>query len=147
MVTSSIPGRRQVLQDLALGDVSLHLLRQRHHPSEHVRLVFAVRMHAARHVHALDGAALRLAAAVAAEHPAVALFAAVKGDLLFVLDLARVVAGEGVALFPPRLFPSISKIFSSISRSYPLSAIFPLFFIGARRTLPLFFRPAPFFSF
>ena len=62
-------------------------------------------MHAARHVHALDGAALRFAAAVAAEHPAVALFAAVEGDLLFVFDLARIVTGEGVALFPPLLFP------------------------------------------
>ena len=93
------------MQNFFLRHVALDALGERNHPAEHLPAVFAVRVHAARHVYALDGAALRLSAAVAAEHPAVALFAFVEGNLLFMLFPPRIISGERVGGFAPRLLP------------------------------------------
>ena len=53
---------------------------------------------------ALHRTALRFPRTVAAEHPTVALFAAVKRQLLFVLFLPRVVSFQPVARLPPFFF-------------------------------------------
>ena len=93
------------MQYLFLRHIALHLLREGYHPTENAVLVFAVRMYAARHIYAFRRAALRFAAAVPAEHPTVALFALVKGDLFFVLFSARVVQFERALSRAPALFP------------------------------------------
>ena len=130
------PGGVEVVQDLFLRHVALHLLGKRDHPAEHVGAVFAVRVDAARHVHALDRAALRFAAAVAAEHPAVALAAAVKGDLLSVFLLSRIVAREVVSRRAPRLFALDGEngaddfLFTHMTKSV---IILPLFSLRARK--------------
>ena len=72
----------KVVQHLALSDLALNLARWRHHPAADVRAVFAVRVNAARSPHRFHRAALGLARAVAAEHPAVALLTLVKLELL-----------------------------------------------------------------
>ena len=93
----------EIAQDLCLRDVALHLVRQRHHPPFHSVSVGAIGMYPSRPPHRLDRAALRLAAAVAAEHPPVAFEAAVKSHLLLVHLFALVVAFERAVAIPPLL--------------------------------------------
>ena len=121
------------MQDLFLRHVALHLLRKGHDPAEHVLPVFAVRVDAARHVDAFDGAALRFAAAVAAEHPAVALFAFVEGELFFMLHPARIVVLQGVPRLPP-LFLALDReqaahdrFLTHMTNSVPILPLFQLF--------------------
>ena len=91
----------QVIEHLFLRDVALHLHGGRDDPAEHVLPVLAVGMTPARHPHRLHRTALRLARAIAAEHPAVALFTLVEGELFFVLFSARIVVREMVRRPPP----------------------------------------------
>ena len=96
------PVGTEIVQDLLLRDIALHLRRERYHPAEHVLAVFSVRMDPSGDVDGFRRPAFRLARAVAAEYPAVSFFAFVKSELFLVAKLPRIVRSERVC--PPAAF-------------------------------------------
>lgn len=99
------PVPAQIVKDLFLRHVPLHLCGQRHHPTADVLAIFPIGMYSPRHIYAFHGAALRLSRAVAAEYPAIALCALMKSQLLFVFFFSRVVGGKPVLPSPFFLLP------------------------------------------
>ena len=81
------------MQNFLLGNVALYLLGKGHNPARDVVLVWPKGMYATRQPNRFHRATLRFATTVATKHPAVALWAFVKGHLLGVY-LALVVASK-----------------------------------------------------
>lgn len=90
---------------LFLRHVPLHLLGEGHHPTENVFSVLSVRVVSPGQPHALHRAALCFTAPVAAEYPAVFLFASVKSHLFFMFLPPCIVTGEIVAFRSGLLLP------------------------------------------
>ena len=84
------------MQNFLLRHVALHLHRKRNHPPDRILPILSVRMNAARHIHALDRAALRLSRPIPPKHPTVSLQALMERHLLTVNFFTAVIRRQTI---------------------------------------------------